>query len=156
MLLIRVSGQFFDALVGHADGRRLCGAGLLAALPLMLLSGLVVIIPLAYAGPPDPTWIPGIYDNADYDDVVGLVTDGTGASGGQRPARVAEGLETCGVPSDPGPVPSRMLCAEMNRGPPRIAASTILCSQPHHRSSFYLVELAPPRGALAAVNSMAR
>ena len=28
---------------------------------------------LAYASPPDPTWIPGIYDDADFDDVVGLV-----------------------------------------------------------------------------------
>jgi len=25
--------------------------------------------------PPDPIWLPGIYDNADYDDVIGLLTD---------------------------------------------------------------------------------
>jgi hypothetical protein len=29
---------------------------------------------LAYASPADPTWIPGVYDDADFDDVVGLVT----------------------------------------------------------------------------------
>jgi len=29
---------------------------------------------LAYASPADPSWIPGIYDDADFDDVVGLVT----------------------------------------------------------------------------------
>jgi hypothetical protein len=28
---------------------------------------------LAYASPPDPTWIPGVYDDADFDDVVWLV-----------------------------------------------------------------------------------
>jgi hypothetical protein len=30
---------------------------------------------LAQASPPDPTWLPGIYDDADYDDVIGLLTD---------------------------------------------------------------------------------
>jgi hypothetical protein len=33
---------------------------------------------LAYASPADPSWIPGIYDDADYDDVVALVTSGAG------------------------------------------------------------------------------
>lgn len=32
------------------------------------------LTPLAYATPPDQTWIAGLYDNADYDDVVVLVT----------------------------------------------------------------------------------
>jgi hypothetical protein len=40
-----------------------------------LISVVFVSIPtLAHASPPDPTWIPGIYDDADFDDVVGLVT----------------------------------------------------------------------------------
>ncbi len=29
---------------------------------------------LAYANPPDPTWIAGFWDDADYDDVVILIT----------------------------------------------------------------------------------
>src|SRR4029077_11164877 len=93
MLLIQLERPFPRALVDHATGRRgrLCGVGLPAVLPLLLLSSLVVIVPLAYAGPPDPTWIPGIYDNADYDDVVGSVTDGSAASAGRPPARVADG-----------------------------------------------------------------
>ena len=33
---------------------------------------------LAHASPPDPSWIPGIYDDADFDDVVTLVVMGTG------------------------------------------------------------------------------
>jgi hypothetical protein len=47
------------------------------------LVGLVLLVlaampPLAFASPPDPSWIQGLYDDADYDDVVGLVTSGTG------------------------------------------------------------------------------
>jgi hypothetical protein len=105
---------------------RLCDVELLTVLPLLLLSSLVVIIPLAYAGPSDPTWIPGIYDNADYDDVVGFVTDGMAVSAGQPASRVVDGPETSTVPPGQEQVPSRMLYAEMNRGPPPIEASTIL------------------------------
>jgi hypothetical protein len=38
---------------------------------------LVLSVALAYASPPDPSWIPGIYDDRDGDDVVGMVTEGT-------------------------------------------------------------------------------
>ena len=34
---------------------------------------------LAYASPPDASWIPGVYDAADYDDVVILITLGVDA-----------------------------------------------------------------------------
>src|SRR5260370_18203058 len=44
------------------------------ALALLLLLGLSGLTPLAYASPPDPSWIRGIYDDADYDDVVVLIT----------------------------------------------------------------------------------
>jgi hypothetical protein len=37
---------------------------------LALSSCVVALIPLAYANPPDPLWIAGIYDAADYDDVI--------------------------------------------------------------------------------------
>jgi hypothetical protein len=58
------------------------GAGV-PALPRVLRVALILILPamlpaLAYASPTDPSWIPGIYDAADYDDVVVLVTSGTG------------------------------------------------------------------------------
>ena len=39
-------------------------------LALLLLVPLVWLTPLAYASPPDQTWIGGLYDDADYDDVV--------------------------------------------------------------------------------------
>lgn len=52
----------------------------------VLLVVLVLIVPptlpaLAYASPPDPSWVEGIYDDADSDDVVVLVTSGTGNVG---------------------------------------------------------------------------
>jgi hypothetical protein len=43
---------------------------------LLLLVPLVWLTPLAHASPPDQTWIGGFYDDADYDDVVLLVTGG--------------------------------------------------------------------------------
>ena len=39
-------------------------------LTVLLLVPLVWLTPLAYASPPDQTWIGGFYDDADYDDVV--------------------------------------------------------------------------------------
>ena len=43
---------------------------------IFFLTALIIsAVCLARASPPDPTWIPGIYDNADYDDVIGLLTD---------------------------------------------------------------------------------
>ena len=47
---------------------------------VLLLAGVMMAItPLAHAELPDQTWIPGLYDNADYDDVVLLVTSGADA-----------------------------------------------------------------------------
>src|SRR5215468_7774384 len=47
-------------------------------LPILLLV-LAVLTPLAYGSPPDPSWIKGVYDGADYDDVVILITSAVGA-----------------------------------------------------------------------------
>ena len=45
---------------------------------LVLAAGLVLPV-LAHASPPDPSWIPGVYDDADYDDVVARIVSGTGS-----------------------------------------------------------------------------
>src|SRR5499433_988761 len=50
------------------------------------LSGMVLallaIIPvtIAHASPPDQTWLAGVYDQADFDDVVGLLTSALDAT----------------------------------------------------------------------------
>jgi hypothetical protein len=43
----------------------------------ILLGVLPLLMPLAHASPPDPSWIDGIYDDADFDSVVALVTSST-------------------------------------------------------------------------------
>jgi hypothetical protein len=50
------------------------------ALPILpvLLVAISAVTPLAYASPPDPSWVSGIYDDADFDDVVVFVTSGAG------------------------------------------------------------------------------
>jgi len=42
---------------------------------VLLAAALVILVPLASATPVDPLWIPGIYDDADQDDVVGMLVD---------------------------------------------------------------------------------
>lgn len=44
---------------------------------LLLAASLLTLTPLAYANPPDPTWVLGFWDDDDFDDVVGYVTSAT-------------------------------------------------------------------------------
>jgi len=49
---------------------------------LVSLSAVIAILaltPAAHASPPDQTWITGLYDNADFDDVIIFITSGLGA-----------------------------------------------------------------------------
>ena len=55
-------------------------------LALVLLVPLFWLTPLAYASPPDQTWIGGFYDDADYDDVVLLAMSLALAFGDLAPA----------------------------------------------------------------------
>ena len=44
---------------------------------LLLAASLVTLTPLAYADPPDPTWVLGFWDDDDFDNVVGYITAAT-------------------------------------------------------------------------------
>ena len=55
--------------------RRHLGPASLAFLLCALSSTLSV---LAYASPPDPSWVRGVYDDADFDDVVCLIIANAG------------------------------------------------------------------------------
>ena len=44
----------------------------LSAMLLVLL--IIIPVTLAHASPADQTWLAGVYDQADFDDVVGLLT----------------------------------------------------------------------------------
>ncbi len=68
MLLARVPGPPVGALVGEVRDQR--------SRALILPVVLIVLAALAHARPPDPTWITGVYDDADSDDVV-IVAEGS-------------------------------------------------------------------------------
>jgi len=63
----------------------------------LLVGALVMLVPLAHASPPDPTWIAGLYDDADHDDVVLAITDATGSPAISRPSVAPVGLSTSPV-----------------------------------------------------------
>src|SRR5437762_14180861 len=46
---------------------------------LSLVAAILALAPAAHASPPDQSWIPGLYDDADFDDVVLLITSNLGA-----------------------------------------------------------------------------
>jgi len=49
------------------------------ALAVLVLAAGLALPALAHASPPDPSWVPGVYDDADFDDVVTQVVSGTGS-----------------------------------------------------------------------------
>jgi hypothetical protein len=92
--------------------RQLVGLGLVAAV--------LALAPAAHASPPDQSWIPGLYDNADFDDVVLLITSNLGAIQPSivwslRPVAPAVGLIT---PMDTEPHPLSPLSSVLGRAPP--------------------------------------
>ena len=48
------------------------------ALTLVLVAFILALTPLAHARPPDPTWLSGISDDDDFDDVVVYLTSAAG------------------------------------------------------------------------------
>jgi hypothetical protein len=55
----------------------------------LLTVALATLTPLAHGSPPDPTWIAGLYDDADHDDAILAVTTST-ASLDFRPSHEPE------------------------------------------------------------------
>jgi hypothetical protein len=49
-----------------------------APLLAVVLTTAIALPALAHASPPDSTWIAGLYDDADSDDVIVRITSGTG------------------------------------------------------------------------------
>jgi hypothetical protein len=87
------------------------------ALLLLLVGGLT---PLAYASPPDPSWIRGVYDDDDYDDVVVLITSTAATT---APVTVVElrllpPLAGMAAQRTDGPVPTRPFSPLQSRAPP--------------------------------------
>jgi hypothetical protein len=75
MPLARIFGQSFGPLDDHADGRRrpMCPCRVLF-IPIVVAS-LLVLLSLAAGSSADPLWIGGVYDGADYDDLLAVSSD---------------------------------------------------------------------------------
>jgi hypothetical protein len=90
-----------DALISASarGGRPGAAAGLqpcrrLAA--LLLTVALATLTPLAHGSPPDPTWIAGLYDDADHDDAILAVTASL-ASVDRQPAHDPRCVDVAGA-----------------------------------------------------------
>ncbi len=90
---------------------------------LLVLVGVVVALtPMAYASPPDPSWIRGLYDDADFDDVVVLLTSSVGITApfilsDLKPILIAAGPLLL---ADPEAATSRPLSTNPSRAPPAL------------------------------------
>jgi hypothetical protein len=84
-----------------------------------LIFALATLTALAYATPPDQTWIGGLYDNADHDDVVLLATSVSATKADSLRPGSALLRMTAIVADSCSPDPSRpSLAVAAPRGPP--------------------------------------
>ncbi|HMB35379.1 MAG TPA: hypothetical protein VKV41_15155 [Methylomirabilota bacterium] len=93
-----------------------------ARLTLILLLGvvLVTLVAFAHASPPDATWLPGVYDAADFDDVVDFLVSLSAATPDSPPSlspRLTIASAAVVIP-EPGELPPRRLRSDGTRSPP--------------------------------------
>ena len=93
----------------------------IALVPLLGLS-LFTPVALAHASPPDETWQPGIYDDADFDDVILLITSLTGTTPDAPVALVIRAPATGALVAlaVPGDLPARLVLPDASRSPPSV------------------------------------
>jgi hypothetical protein len=92
---------------------------LLVVVALVLIAPLVALTPLAHATPVDPAWICGIYDGADYDDVVLLITSEAGNVSPSLLPEFLQGLVVAGILQHaPARVPTATVSTLQSRAPP--------------------------------------
>jgi hypothetical protein len=87
---------------------------------VIVTAALLCLAPTAHASPPDPTWIAGFYDNADFDDVALLITNTLGVA--ERSVRCSlcpERLVTGTLlPTDSDTRPLSFRSSALSRAPP--------------------------------------
>jgi len=87
-----------------------------------LLGGaLLSLAAFAHASPPDETWQPGVYDDADFDDVIDLIVSLSVATADSSPriSRRAPAVAAALVAIEPGDLPPRLLLFRTTtRSPP--------------------------------------
>jgi len=83
---------------------------------LLLLVGLIGLPALAQASPPDPTWIGGLFDAADFDDVVLAATSGDGAADGASAGTVETPTPSLRAMPPAGPTGLARVALRASRG----------------------------------------
>ncbi len=87
----------------------------------LLLVGIVgILTPIAQASPPDPSWIRGMYDGGDFDNVIDLITFGSGLVGEIVRVEIRPELHvlTAILTPDDDSAPSLSLASAQPRAPP--------------------------------------
>ena len=114
--LLSDQGSGITSSVGRSRPRdRWLGYWLVSGCFSVILAGAVA---LAYASAPDPSWISGIFDDHDYDDVVGIVTDGTGVSDSEVTPRLERVLVGVVLQESTATIPRSTVDRQRTRGPP--------------------------------------
>ena len=89
------------------------------AVTLALVVALFTLTSLCYGSPPDQTWIAGLYDDADHDDVVLEVLDTTAVPAAVTPQVFAPTLVHEAPAAVDRSVPRPLsLTAQLDRSPP--------------------------------------
>jgi hypothetical protein len=88
---------------------------------LLILIAIASLMPLAHASPPDPTWVAGLWDDGDHDDVILLVC-ATAAAMHSAPPTPDSRRAVLGVVTglDPDAPPFRAAAPVATRAPPRV------------------------------------
>lgn len=81
---------------------------------------LIALAAFAHASPPDQTWQPGLYDDADFDEAIDLIVSLSGATPDSSPgiSRRASVVVAAAVSFEPGDLPPRLLRPNDTRSPP--------------------------------------
>ena len=86
-----------SAVAAVADARRALARAVTVAVPALVVAlGLALLPALAYASPADPSWIAGVWDGADGDEVVVLV--GSAVKAVSAPVDAQDRLEPRPIP----------------------------------------------------------
>jgi hypothetical protein len=91
-------------------------------LAISLAAVLCALVPLAYATPPDPTYVGGLWDDDDYDDVVILVTSSIGSSDTHTKSDLIRPVVVVTLvrPGGEGLLPTAVLSPHPPRAPPAV------------------------------------
>jgi hypothetical protein len=92
------------------------------ALVPLLGGALLTLVAFAHASPPDETWRPGLYDEADFDDVIDLIVSLSGAVPDSAPRifQRAPLVAAAVVSLEPSDLPPRVLRPDDTRSPPSL------------------------------------